>query len=180
MKNSLRPLFLLHQTLQLTLCIGAGSILLASTKSLSVRQTARWWGVIYQRFHCTKVQRRRVLHHSSRHLALRMVSLGLCVAARPWKPIWWSSRRTVFELMFLPEAVWNLVVSVATEDRQSLQSCSVCLCDLPLRGWAIVAHRRFHFTMTALTVDRCGSSRAEIWWTDLLERWKSMTVPRRK
>jgi hypothetical protein len=32
MKNSPRPLFLLHKTLQLTLCIGTGSVLLASDK----------------------------------------------------------------------------------------------------------------------------------------------------
>ena len=32
MKNSHRPLFLLHQTLQLALCIGAGSVFLASAQ----------------------------------------------------------------------------------------------------------------------------------------------------
>uniref|UniRef100_A0A4W5JR66 Ig-like domain-containing protein n=1 Tax=Hucho hucho TaxID=62062 RepID=A0A4W5JR66_9TELE len=42
MKNSTRPLFLLHQTLQLALCIGTGSVLLASTKPRFVGQTARW------------------------------------------------------------------------------------------------------------------------------------------
>ena len=57
------------------------------------------------------------------------------------------------------------------------RSRSVSLCGLPLRGWAVVAPRHFHFTITALTVDRGSSSRAEIWQTDLLERWHPMTVP---
>ena len=35
------------------------------------------------RFHCSRVQWWRALRHSSRHLALCMVILGLCVAARP-------------------------------------------------------------------------------------------------
>ena len=47
MNNSPRPLFLLHQTLQLSLCIRAGSVLLASTKPRFVRRTARWWSVIH-------------------------------------------------------------------------------------------------------------------------------------
>ena len=34
---------------------------------------------------CSRVQWRKPLHHSSRRLALRMVILGLCVVARPWK-----------------------------------------------------------------------------------------------
>jgi hypothetical protein len=32
-------------------------------------------------FHCSRVQWRRALQHSSRRLALRMVTLGLCAAA---------------------------------------------------------------------------------------------------
>jgi hypothetical protein len=41
--------------------------------------------------------------------------------------------------------------------------------------WACVA---YHFTITALTIDRGSSSRAEIWSTDLLERRHPMPVPR--
>uniref|UniRef100_A0A4W5KB60 Endonuclease III-like protein 1 n=1 Tax=Hucho hucho TaxID=62062 RepID=A0A4W5KB60_9TELE len=41
MKNSPRPLFLLHQTLQLALGIGAGSVPLASAKPRFVHRTAR-------------------------------------------------------------------------------------------------------------------------------------------
>ena len=137
------------------------------------------------RFHCSRFQWRWALHHSSRRLALRMVILGLYAVARPWKTISWSSRRTVLVLTFLPEAVWNSVVSVATENRPFLrvtcfstwQSHSVSLCGLPLCGWAVVTPRRFHFTITALTVNRGSSSRAEIWQTDLLERCHPMTVP---
>jgi hypothetical protein len=47
-------------------------------------------------------------------LALRMGMLGLCAAARPWKPISWSSCWTVLVLMLFPEVVWNSVVSVYT------------------------------------------------------------------
>jgi hypothetical protein len=119
------------------------------------------------------------LHHSSWRLALRMEILGLSVDAQPWKPISWRSRQTVIVLTLLPEAVWNLVVSVATEDKWFLHTTrfntqrfgSVSLCRLPLHGLAVVALRCFHLTITALIVDRGTSSRAEILWTDLLERW---------
>jgi hypothetical protein len=108
-------------------------------------------------FHCSRVQWQWALHHSSRRLALRIVIFGLC-ATQPWKPISWSSRQTAIVLMLIPEAVWNLVVSVATEDRQfiratwfsTLRSRSVSLCGLPLRGWAVVAPRHVHFIITAL------------------------------
>ena len=114
-----------------------------------------------------------------------MVILGLCAAARPWKPFSCSSCLTVIVLKLLAEAVWNLLVSVATEDRWFLhatcfrtrRSRSVSLCGLSFRGWDVVVPRCFHFTITALTVDRGSSIRAEIWWTDLLERWHPMTVP---
>ena len=69
----------------------------------------------------------------------------------------------------------SLLVSVATEDTR--QSHSVSLCDLPLCVCAVVAPRRYHFTMTALTVYRGSSSRADILRTDLLDKWHPMTVP---
>ena len=136
-------------------------------------------------FQCSRVQWWWALHPSSQRLALHMVILGLCEAAGPCKPISLSSRRTVIVLSLLPEAVWNSVVSVATENRRFLcttrfgtqWSCSVSLCGLQLHGWAVVAPRHFHFTITALIVDRGSSSRAEIFRTDLLERWHPMTVP---
>jgi hypothetical protein len=46
-KNSPRPLFFLHQTLQLALCIGAGSVLQASSKLRLVWRIARLWSVIH-------------------------------------------------------------------------------------------------------------------------------------
>ena len=118
-----------------------------------------------------------------------MVTLGLCVAALPWKTISYSSWLTVLVLTLLPEAVWNSVVSVTTEDRPFLEATcfstwryhSVSLCGLPLRCWDVVVPRRCHFTITALnTVDLGSSSRADILWTDLLERWHPMKVPRWK
>ena len=142
MRNIPRPLFLFHQTWQLALCIGTGSILLASTKPRFVRRTARWWSVIHysrEGFSTAPESNGWALHHSSRCLALRMVTWGLCAATRPWKPISWSSRRTVLVLTLLPEAVRNSV-SVATKDRGFLRPmcfstppfCSVSLCGLPL------------------------------------------------
>ena len=90
------PLFLLPQTLQLSLCIGVGSILLASAKNRFIRRPASGWSVIHYAkgmcFHCPGAQWRRALHHSSRRLALSMVILGLCVAAWLWKPADSASR----------------------------------------------------------------------------------------
>ena len=57
------------------------------------------WGVCLLRVCCYRqnnlhtAPESNALHHSSRCLALRMVILGLCVAARPWKPISRSSRQ---------------------------------------------------------------------------------------
>jgi hypothetical protein len=90
-KDSPRPVSLLHQTLQLALCIGADSGFLASTKPRFVRRTARWWSVIHH-------SRERVSTESNggfyRHLAFHMFILGLCEASRPWKLISWSCRQT--------------------------------------------------------------------------------------
>jgi hypothetical protein len=116
-------------------------------------------------FQCSRVQWWRALPHSSQRLALRMVILVLWAAAQPWKPISWSSRRTV------------LVLTLIFTHYSTPQFRSVSLCGLPLHGWAIVAPRHSHFTITALTVDRDSSSMADIWQTDLLERWPPMTVP---
>jgi hypothetical protein len=114
-----------------------------------------------------------------------MVILFLYAVARPWKPISWSSRWTIIVLMLLPKAIRNSLVCVATESRQFLcamcvstgWSRSVSLCGLPLSGWAVVAPKRFHFTITALTISRGSSSSAGIWRTELLERCHPMIVP---
>jgi hypothetical protein len=73
------------------------------------------------------------------HVDLRLVCGCLDIG-----PISWSSW----------QAVWNSVVSVATEDRLFLRTTrfstlSVCLCGLPLRCWAAVAPGHFHFKITA-------------------------------
>jgi hypothetical protein len=62
---------------------------------------------------------------------------------------------------------WGQTIFTSFSPRRSR---SVSLCGLPLSGWAVVAPRLFHFTITALTIDRGSSSRAEIWLTDFLER----------
>ena len=78
-ENSPRPLLLLHQTLQLALCIGAGSVLLASTKPryvhLDCQMVKRDSPLQRMHFHCSRVQWWQALHHSSRHLALSIVDL---------------------------------------------------------------------------------------------------------
>ena len=61
MKNSPRPLFPLHQTLQLARCIRAGGVLLASTKRRYVRRNARWWSMI---------------HHSIERISIALESNG--------------------------------------------------------------------------------------------------------
>jgi len=61
--------------------------------------------------------------------------------------------------MVLPEAVWYSVVSDTADDRRFLCATrfstrrprSVSLHGLPLRSRAVVAPRRFHFTIIALT-----------------------------
>jgi hypothetical protein len=138
-KNSPRPLFLLHQTLQLALCIRTDSVLLASDKPRLVRRTARGQSVIHHsREHVSTAPESNAgedLHPSSRCLALHMVILGLCAAAQPWKPISRRSRRTVIVLMLLPEAVGNSVVSVATEGRRFLRAMLLSTQRLCERMW---------------------------------------------
>ena len=129
------------------LYIRAGSGLLASVIPRFVHRTTRWWSVTHH-------SRERIstapecnggdaLHHSSRRFALHMVILGLCVAARPWKTISWSFRRTVLVLMLLPEAVCDLVVSVATVDSWFLHASAL---GSPIL-WACVA---YHFVAEPL------------------------------
>ena len=61
--------------------------------------------------------------------------------------------------MLLPATFWNSVEWVlqrrtgfyAPCASAPRRSCSVSLCGLPLRGWAVVAPRHFHFMITAPT-----------------------------
>jgi hypothetical protein len=85
-------------------------------------------------------------------------------------------QRTVIVLMLLPEAVWNLVVSVATEDRRFLRATRFST-RRPLPHYSGDFIAPSHFKITAVTVDRGSSSRAEMLWTDVLEILHPMTVP---
>ena len=106
-------------------------------------------------FHSSRVQWWQAFHHSNRHLALRMLILGLC-AVRQWKPILWSSRLTV-----LPEVIWN-----------SRKYYFYTLRASALGGPILPACVAYHFAVELLflldvTSYQCSSSRAEIWQTDL-------------
>ena len=76
-QNSPRPVFLPHQTLPLALCIGAGSVLLASTKPRFIHRTARWWSLI---------------HHSRQTISTAPESnggdLNITPAADAWQCAW--------------------------------------------------------------------------------------------
>ena len=165
MINSPRPLFLLHQTIQLALCIQVGRVLLASTKPRWIHWTGEAW--------FTTAENTLPLLQSPplpptlgiAHSDLRLVCGCLAMETHfMMLPI------NIYCAVF----VWKLVLSVATKDRQFLRatrfstrrSRSVSLCDLPLCGWAVVAPVHFHFTITALAVDRGSSSR-----TDILINW---------
>ena len=88
------------------------------------------------RIHCSRVQWRRAIHHSRPLLALRKVILGSCLAARPWKQISWSSRRTVLVLMLFPEELSSECCSECCNWGQmifmhlALQHSAVLFCEL--------------------------------------------------
>jgi hypothetical protein len=117
MKNSTRPLFLLHETLHLALCIQAGSVLLASAKLRFVR-----WAASTQHTFTLLESNGRCFTPLQQTLGIAHGDLKLMCGCSAMKPISWSSRRTVIVLTLLPEAVWNSVVSVATEDKLFLRA----------------------------------------------------------
>ena len=99
-------------------------------------------------FHCSRVQWGWALHHSSQRLAWRMVILGMCAAARPYKPISWSSQRTVLVLTLLPDSL--KLRSECCNRRQTIFSM---LCASALGSpimWACVA---YHFVAELLLLD---------------------------
>lgn len=69
---------------------------------------------------------------------------------------------TVLVLMFLPEAGWN-----KTGDFHVVSACEF----VSITASTVVAPLCFHFTITALTITRGRSSRAEISWSDL---WQTL------
>ena len=109
----------------------------------------------------------------------------LDAAARPWKPIPWSSLRTVLELIWRPHKVWRSVAIDSAESWRPLGTMrlsirwprSVILCGRPLRGWVAVVPNCSHFVVIPLEVD-CGIfSSEEILRLDLLHRWHPIMVP---
>ena len=139
MKNSPRPLFFLHQTLQSALCIGAGSIFQASAKHKFNCRTARWWSVI---------------HHSKERVSTAPESNGgelYTTPADAWHCAWWSYACVQLlghgnPIHKAPDeaqgAVWNSEVSVVTEDRWFLDTMLFSTWQ-----WACVA---YHFAAEPL------------------------------
>jgi hypothetical protein len=138
----------------------------------------------------------RALHHSSRYLTLCMViltftlylshladALTLLCGCLAMETISWSSWWNGSYADIASRAGLELSIECCNRGHTVFKhfstrwSHSASLCDLPLRCRAVVAPRRFHFTITALRVDRGSFSSAELWRTDLLERWHLMTVP---
>ena len=99
--------------------------------------------------------------HILHRCALHLVMYGLAAAARPWKPIPWSSLRSVPELIWRPHEVWRSVAIDSAESRRPLRTMrlsirwprSVILRGRPLRGWAAVGPNRFHSVIIPLTAD---------------------------
>jgi hypothetical protein len=129
------------------------------------------------RFHCSWVQWRRYLHHL--HHPDGCITHGDLrhVAARPLKPISWSSR------YYCADVASRGSLELGSECCNWGQTIFMLYALQHSVLWACVAYhfaaepRCFHFAITALTVDRGSSSRTEIWQTDLLERCHAMTVP---
>jgi hypothetical protein len=162
MNISPRLLFLLAQTLQLALCSRAGNVLLASAKRKFILRTARWWSVI---------------HHSRERISTVPESNGGKLYTTPAEA-WHCDLRLVcgcsaMETHFIKVSTNSYCADGASRVR--LELCSECcnwgqtvfmryvlqhsavpFCELvwpTIRSWAVVAPRRFHFTITALTVD---------------------------
>ena len=169
-KKSPRPLFLLHQTLQLALYIGPGRVMLASSKPRLVHRTAMWWSVI---------------HHSSKgiftapesngggftplqpilgiaHGGLRLVCSCLAMETHFMKLPTNSYFADVTSTgsLELGSECCNRGQAMFTRYRLQHSSLSLSLCGLPLCGCAIVEPRHLHFTITALTFDWGSSIRA--------------------
>ena len=62
----------------------------------------------------------RALHHCLPCFALHLLMYSLDAAARPWKPIPWSSLHTVLELIWRPHEVWRSVVIDSAESWRPL------------------------------------------------------------
>lgn len=116
-KTTPGPVFLLHHSLLLPLCVPVASVLLAFAKPRLIHQSAsllvKYDSSLRRRCFQSPVS---VLYLSNSHLALHIMTLGLCAAVQLWKNMvdsWW----TVPMLTLLPEAVCSSVVSDDAETR---------------------------------------------------------------
>ena len=87
------------------------------------------------RLHCSRVQWRRALHHYIRRCALHVVMDGLDAAARPWKPIPWSSLHTVLGLIWRPHEVWRSVAIDSAESWRPLCTLRLSHFTWPPTSW---------------------------------------------
>ena len=99
-----------------------------------------------------QVHWRPVLHHCIWHLALLLLMYCVDAAARPWKPIPWSSLSTGLELTWRPHEVWRSVAHYSAESCRPLCTmclsigwpCTIILRGLPLHGRIAVVPNRYH------------------------------------
>ena len=166
MKISPRPLFPLHQTLQLALAFGQVVFSLHPPNTdlaIGLPDGEAWFPLLQSPMAVSVTPLQPTLGNV--HVDLRLVCSCSATETHFMKLPTNSYCADV-----APEAVWNLVVIVATKERRFLHamrfgtqwSRSVSLCGRPLCGSAVDAPRHFHFTITGLIVDRGSSSRAEI------------------
>ena len=181
MKNSLSPLFLFHQTLQLSLCIRAGSVCHPPNpdSSVGLADGKAWFITPENAFPLLQSPMAASFTPLQPTLGIRLVWGCFAMKTHFMKLPTNSSSADVASRGSLELGSeccnWGQMIFTCFSAQLSR---SVRLCGLPPRGWAVVAPRRFHFTIT--TLDQGSSSRAEMGRTDLLERWHPMTVPRWK
>jgi hypothetical protein len=146
MKNNPRALFLLHQTLQLALCIQTGSV------SWHLPNGEVWF--------------------ITRENAFPLLQIPMAASFTPLQPMLGIARGdlrlvcgcSVMETHFMKlpgnsscADVREWMLQPRTDNVYALRASALCVpfCELV---WS--APRRFHFTITALIVDRGNSSRA--------------------
>lgn len=75
-----------------------------------------------------------------------------------WKPMPWSSWRTLFVLMLMPGEVWTLQLLSQQYALFTGWPCSATLDGLPLYCWVTMISKCFQFAITALTVNCRGKN----------------------
>lgn len=172
MKNSPRPLFLLHQTLQWAICILSGSALLASDKPkfIGLPDGEAWF-----------ITPENVFLLLQSPMAVSLTSLQSTIGIAHCVCMF-VCNCSAMETHFMKLPTNSSCTDVASRGslelgseccnrgqmiftRYVLQHSAAPFCELvwpTTRGWAVVTPRRFHFTITALTLDWGSSNRAEI------------------